>query len=169
LPKNPYTIENAHILISSYKKIILIIKLTKKEISDSEYLLYRIYLLKLTYPLETYIILYCENNCTLQNSNLEKIAQVKFFNSKKELIQFLKKNKTLYVDLNHELNQHIKRIKYENFYRANLIFNKSYENSKRKKNLKSIQELLDKYKKNKFINLKNKRKIKKFQYFKNES
>ena len=42
LHKNPYLIENADILISSYKKITLILSLIKKEISDYEYFLYRI-------------------------------------------------------------------------------------------------------------------------------
>jgi len=167
LPKNPYLIENAHILISSYKRITLILCLTKKEMYDYEYLLYRIYLLRLAYPTEANIVVYSDNIDNPRINEIEQMEQVKLFDNENELLHFLQTN-FREVNINNKLEQNIKRIKHENFYRSNLIFMSTYNNYNSKKQTKSYEELAEEYKNNEFINLKNRR-IQKFKYFEKES
>lgn len=167
LPRNPYLLENAHILITSYKRITLILYLTKKETSDYEYLLYRIYLLRLAYPTEATIVVYSDiiNNPSI--NEIEQMEQVKLFDNEKELLHFLQIN-LREVNINNNLEHNIKRIKHENFYRSNLIFMSTYNKYDSQKQIKSYEELSKEYKDNEFINLKKKR-IRKFKYFEKES
>lgn len=167
LPKNPYLIENAHILISSYKRITLILYLTKKEVSDFEYLLYRIYLLRLAYPIESNIVIYSNNIDNPYINQIERMTQVKLFESENELLSFLRTNyRELVIDNNLEHN--IKRIKHENFYRSNLIFMSTYNKLDADKQTKSYEELAEKYKDSEYIYLKNRR-IQKFKYYEKKS
>ncbi|RXJ77005.1 hypothetical protein CRV03_07005 [Arcobacter sp. F155] len=167
LPKNPYLIENAHILISSYKRINLILYLTKKEVSDFEYLLYRIYLLRLAYPIESNIVIYSNNIDNPYINQIERMAQIKLFESENELLSFLRTNyRELIID--NDLEHNIKRIKHENFYRSNLIFMSTYNKLDADKQTKSYEELAEKYKDSEYIYLKNRR-IQKFKYYEKES
>ncbi len=121
-PRNPYIIENANILISSYKQNILILYLTKKELLDFEYLLYRIYLLKLSYPLESNIIIYTDGITDIKYINkLEYINQIRVIEKETELFNFIKSRNGFNI-LNDDEKYHLQKIKRENFYRANLIF-----------------------------------------------
>lgn len=167
-PKNPYIIENANILISSYKKITLILFLTKKEINDFEYLLYKIYLLRLAYPVEANIIIYTEKDTNINYiDNLESMKQVNFLNSKSELLKFIKFNNNFTL-LDDDLRQNLIRVKNENFYRSNLIFLSTYQKNKNLTDSIQYEQLLNQYKKDDLFYLKNRR-IKKFNTFIKES
>ena len=167
-PKNPYIIENANILIPSYKKIILILLLTKKEINDFEYLLYKIYLLRLAYPVEANIIIYTEKDTNINYiDNLESMKQVNFLNSKSELLKFIKFNNNFTL-LDDDLRQNLIRVKNENFYRSNLIFLSTYQKNKNLTDSIQYEQLLNQYKKDDLFYLKNRR-IKKFNTFIKES
>ena len=167
-PKNPYIIENANILISSYKKITLILFLTKKEINDFEYLLYKIYLLRLAYPVEANIIIYTEKDTNINAiDNLESMKQVNFLNSKSELLKFIKFNNNFTL-LDDDLRQNLIRVKNENFYRSNLIFLSTYQKNKNLTDSIQYEQLLNQYKKDDLFYLKNRR-IKKFNTFIKES
>ena len=167
-PKNPYIIENANILISSYKKITLILFLTKKEINDFEYLLYNIYLLRLGYPLEANIIIYTEKDTNINYiDNLESMKQVNFLNSKSELLKFIKFNNNFTL-LDDDQRQNLIRVKNENFYRSNLIFLSTYQKNKNLTDSIQYEQLLNQYKKDDLFYLKNRR-IKKFNTFIKES
>ena len=167
-PKNPYIIENANILISSYKQITLILFLTKKEINDFEYLLYKIYLLRLAYPVEANIIIYTEKDTNINYiDNLESMKQVNFLNSKSELLKFIKFNNNFTL-LDDDLRQNLIRVKNENFYRSNLIFLSTYQKNKNLTDSIQYEQLLNQYKKDDLFYLKNRR-IKKFNTFIKES
>ena len=167
-PKNPYIIENANILISSYKKITLILFLTQKEINDFEYLLYKIYLLRLAYPVEANIIIYTEKDTNINYiDNLESMKQVNFLNSKSELLKFIKFNNNFTL-LDDDLRQNLIRVKNENFYRSNLIFLSTYQKNKNLTDSIQYEQLLNQYKKDDLFYLKNRR-IKKFNTFIKES
>ena len=167
-PKNPYIIENANILISSYKKITLILFLTKKEINDFEYLLFKSYLLRLAYPVEANIIIYTEKDTNINYiDNLESMKQVNFLNSKSELLKFIKFNNNFTL-LDDDLRQNLIRVKNENFYRSNLIFLSTYQKNKNLTDSIQYEQLLNQYKKDDLFYLKNRR-IKKFNTFIKES
>lgn len=126
-PFNPFILENADILVSSYLNSYLILYLTKEQSSDKYYLLYRIYLLKLTYPNETSVILYIDEeylDFSRSNINVTKFCQmgeIRIFNCIKEIQKFILTN-TIIEHKSKEFNI----IKNENFFRANLLFMKNY-------------------------------------------
>lgn len=129
-PQNPFLLENANILVSSYNNSYLILYLTKEQTKDTYYLLYRIYTLKLAYPNEINVIIYVDEPYLkdyLANVNFDKfgyMGEIKFFNSKNDLTKYILKKKE-----KNNINREFNLMKNENFFRANLLFLKNYHHN----------------------------------------
>lgn len=163
-PKNPFIIENAHILVSSYMNMTLILHFKSKESANIKYLLYRINLLRLAYPIDSRVILYFDSSTHIQDAFLlESMNQLHVVDSIKDVI-YLIKNKKDTRKLGGDEKYGLGKIKSENFYRSNLIYLKTYNNNINIEKAQPYDKLLSTYKKNESIKLNNKT-IKKFSSF----
>lgn len=140
-PQNPFLLENANILVSSYNNSYLILYLTKEQTKDPHYLLYRIYTLKLAYPNEINVVIYVDEPYLknyLENINFNKfghMGEIKLFNSKNDLTKYILMNKE-----KNNINREFNLMKNENFFRANLLFLKNYNHNM---NTKANTNILD--------------------------